>query len=303
MRKKVYIFIASFLFSAILWGSISLSDVYYTTIDVKLKIVNIPQGYTIGSKIPDKVSLKIRGEGWKLVSSKIGADAEFKISADSDSGQKFISLFKNLSANQWVVSELEVIDIVPDTISLNIERIVTRKLPVEPFVTLEFKPGFGLADKIKLIPDSVTVWGPISYINSLEAVETERSKITGLNKKTEKIINLPNITGVNYNTNSIRLILDVQKIVDKEFQGIYVSVLDVPSDKEVLLIPNRISCSVRGGIEVLGSLSVEQFTAYVNYNDVVQDTIGSIVPAVNIPDNVTLQFLKPERLRYIIKSF
>jgi YbbR domain-containing protein len=303
MRKKINIFIASAIFSFILWGSISLSDEYYTTFDVSLSVIDIPEGYTTGSRLPDKVSLKIRGQGWKLVSSKIGADTDYKISVNADSGRKFISLYNNLTSNQRIISELEVIDIVPDTISIFVERIVSKKLPVKPLLNLDFKPGYGLAKEIFQSPDSIVVFGPLSFMKNLTEIKTVRTSLSELNKKTEKVVVMPQLPGVSYRTSSVNLTIDVQKIVDKEFDEIAVEIFDVPLDKDVLLIPNKISCSVRGGIEVLGKLSSNNFKAFVYYNDIVRDTLGNIIPNIEIPENVTPQFLKPERLRYIIKSY
>ena len=79
MRKKINIFIASFIFATILWGSISLSDVYFTNVDVKLALVNLPQGYTIGTPLPEKINVRVRGQGWKLVSINVGPETEFRV--------------------------------------------------------------------------------------------------------------------------------------------------------------------------------------------------------------------------------
>ena len=97
--------------------------------------------------------------------------------------------------------------------------------------------------------------------------------------------------------------MDVQRIVDKQFDDINVEVLDVPPDRDVILLPNKISCSVRGGIRILGKLEKEQFRAFVFYRDVVLDTLGSVVPKIEIPTNTELMFIKPEHLRYVIKTF
>lgn len=303
MRKKINIFIGAALFSFILWGSISLSDAYYTTFDVALGVVDFPEGYSTGSKLPDKVSLKVRGQGWKLVSAQIGADTEYKISVNSDSGKKDISLYNNLPINQWAVSELEVIDITPDTISLFVERIVSKKLKVVLDLDLDFNPGYGLAEEIKQLPDSVIVSGPMSFVKYLNEIKTVNTSLFNLSDQLEKNIFLPAYSGVSYSSDFVKVNLNVQRIVDKELNEINVDVLDVPADKDVLLLPNKIGCSVRGGIEVLGKLNKDQFRAYVYYDDIVKDTLGSIIPNLEFPPNTTLQFIKPERLRYIIKTY
>ena len=45
-----------------------------------------PDGYTTGSNLPENVSIKLKGEGWKLVTLNIGAESEYRVSVESDSG-------------------------------------------------------------------------------------------------------------------------------------------------------------------------------------------------------------------------
>ncbi|MDH3267694.1 MAG: hypothetical protein OEM46_02450, partial [Ignavibacteria bacterium] len=94
-----------------------------------------------------------------------------------------------------------------------------------------------------------------------------------------------------------------QRIVDKQFESITVDVLDIPSGREVVLLPNKVNINIRGGIEILGKLTPEQFHAYVKFQTLIKDTTGSVVPEIILPKNVTLQFSKPDRLRYVIRSF
>ena len=97
--------------------------------------------------------------------------------------------------------------------------------------------------------------------------------------------------------------LDVQRIVDKSIDNIKVEVIDVPEDRDVVLLPNTISCSVKGGINVLGKLTAQDFNAFVYYRDVLLDTLGSVGPTIQHPENVELLSRKPDRIRYIIKKF
>jgi hypothetical protein len=303
VRKKLNIFLASVVFSIVLWGSISLSDYYYTNIDVKLSLVNFPDGYNTGSPIPDKIRLRVKGRGWKLLSLNVGPESEFIVTAGKDSGWHTISLYNYLESNRWLLSDVDIISILPDSIRFFVERTLSKELPLIPNLNLEFKPGYGLATDIILKPDSVMVTGPISYLKPMKLIKTENRSFGPLDTKTESEVGLPEIRGFSYNSNIIDVFLDVQKIVDKQFDNIVVEVLDVPPGKEVVLLPNKITLNVRGGIEILGKLNETQLRAKIRYQDLVQDTTGSVAPVLKLPKNVTLQYLKPERLRYIIRSF
>ncbi len=303
MKKNIHIVVISLLFSIILWGSISLSKDYYITVHFPIKIVNFREGYTSGTKLPTKISAKIKGTGWKLLSLSLGSESEYLVSVGGDTGRKYINLYNSLSENQWLASDMEVIDLIPDTLSVRIEKIGRKKIKIDPVLTLDFKGGYGLAEDIQINPESTYVSGPVSYLKKLTSIPTERKILSDLDSKIVDHVSLRNIRGMSYAQNVVTIYLDVQKIVDKNFDNIPVSVLDLPSDREVVLLPNRISIGVHGGVNVLGKLNEEQFKAYVYYRDVVLDTLGSVVPQVELPQNTSIMYVKPERLRYIIKKY
>jgi len=303
VRKKLYIFIASVIFAVILWGSISLSDIYYTNVDVKLTLTNFPQNYTTGSILPEKIRLRVKGQGWRLVSINVGPETEFRVSVGGDSGRQDINLYKHLESNRWLLSEVEIMNIYPDSINFFVERIISKKLAVVSGLNLGFKPGYGLASDIVLRPDTIVVTGPLSLLKNMNEIKTEDKSLTLLDSRTETEVSLPVFNGFNFSINLIAVVLDVQKIVDKQFEDITVEVIDIPSRKEVVLLPNKIGFNVRGGIEILGKLKQDQFRAYIRYQSLVQDTTGSVTPVLEMPNNVILQYLKPDKLRYVIRSF
>ncbi len=303
MKKNLHIIIISIIFSIILWVSISLSNDYYATFKIPLKMVNFPEGYTIGSKIPDDISVKLKGEGWKLAALKLGRETDYIVSVGKETGKRFINLYNYLVDNQWLSSDIEVIDISPDTLSYNVEKIASTRAEIIPDLNLNFKPGFGLATEMIIRPESTTVFGPSSRIKNLRAVSTEKLSFNNLDDKIDEKIPLRPIPEMNFSNSNVNIILDVQKIVDKNFDNLPVEIIDIPSDRNVILLPNKISIGLRGGVDVLAKLNNDQLKAHINYREVVLDTLGSIIPKITLPENTSLIYIKPERLRYIIKKF
>ncbi len=85
-----------------------------------------------------------------------------------DSGRHDINLYKHLESNRWLLSDVEIMNIYPDSIKFFVERIISKKLPVISGLNLEFKPGYGLASDIVLKPDSIVVTGPLSHSKTYE---------------------------------------------------------------------------------------------------------------------------------------
>jgi YbbR domain-containing protein len=303
MKKNIFIIIVSLIFSVILWVSLSLSNEYYTSINVNLKIADLSDGYTTASNYPSKVVIKMKGKGWKLAVERIGSVSDFIVSAKYDSGRIVANLYNSLSDNHWLTNEMEVININPDTISFNVEKIASRKIKILPLINISYKPGFGLAQPIYIYPDSTLVYGPWNIIKNMNSVSTEAVTYKNMDSKINSRISLLNKQGLSYDISSISVYLDVQKIVDMDFNDLSVKINDVPKDREVVILPNKISLGVRGGIDNLGKISSDQFKITVNYRNIVLDTLGSVQPDIELPQNILLIYSKPERLRYIIKKY
>jgi hypothetical protein len=302
MKKNLHIIVLSIVFSIILWISISLSNDYYATVTVPVKLINFPTGYSTASNIPKDISVKLKGKGWKLLGVNLSTKSDYTISVE-DSGRINVDLYNYLGENQWLSSDIEVIDITPDTLSFLVEKDYMKKVSIIPDLNLKFKDGYGLAKPVQVIPDSTTLYGPMSVVKNLSFVYTNRKTFDNLDDLTSEQVSLEDLPGVIYKNREIRVILNVQKIVDKNFDGINVHIIDLPIDRDVILLPNKISIGVRAGIEMLGKMNKDKINAYVNYRDIVLDTLGSVIPHIELPANTTLKYVKPERLRYIIKKF
>ena len=303
MKKNIHIIIISFIFSVVLWVSISLSNDYYATIDVPLRLTGFPDGYTSGTYLPEFISVKLKAKGWKLVALGLTQNEEYVVPVGNEVGKRTLNLSNYFSDNQWLSSDVEVINFSPDSINFFVEKMAIKKLPIVPNIGLKFKNGYGLASPMIMTPESTIVHGAASFLKDLMFVSTQKIDFDNLDNQITKAIPLEKIPGMVYDNPVTKVYLNIQKIVEKNFDGIRIKVLDVPKNQSILLLPNKISVGVRGGIDILGRLDTSQFNAYINYRDIISDTLGSIVPHVNIPDNTILRFIKPDQVRYIIKKF
>ena len=303
MNKKINIIIVSLIFSVLLWVSISLSNDYYTTIKVNLKVIDLPYGYTTASKFPPNIVIKLKGKGWKLAAESLGSESDFFVSAKYDSGKINLNLYNSLSENRWLANDIEVININPDTISLRVEKIASKKVKILPHLNLSFKQGYGLAEPVYIYPESTTVYGPWSVINNFTSLPVEYTSYIKSDSRIQQKLSLTHLPGVSYDDNSAVIFLNVQKIIDMNFNDLPVKIYDIPANQDIIILPNKLTIGVKGGIEVLGKISPDQFKVSVNYRNIVSDTLGSIIPDVQMPPNLSLLYIKPERLRYIIKKY
>ena len=303
MKNKINIIIFSVLFSLLIWGSVTLSEQFYSVKDFKIKIVNEPKGYSSGTIEPENISIKLKAKGWQLLTLGLGPKYEYLVSADNDSGKITIDPFNEIDENTWLSSGLSITEISPRQISFNVEKLKYKKLKIEAETDILFSDGYGLATPIKIYPDSVLVAGPSSVLDKISALKTKTVHLSSLDSKIKIITDIEEPKGFQLEQNKVELTFDVQRIVEKTFENIKVSINGMPQDRHIVLIPNVINCSLRGGINILGKINPNEISASIDYREIVYDTLGSVQPKIVIPQNTELVFTKPVWLNYIIKEF
>lgn len=303
MKKNLNLIFISLLIALIIWVSITLSEEYYYTYNIPLVITKMPQELALGSQIPSSANIKVKGRGWRLLSLSLSGDFVFKISLKNDIGNVRIRLLNSLNENSWATSNIQIIEINPSQIEVEIDKKISRKLPIKLNNELNFREGFGLAQLPILEPDSVIVFGSYKLVSQYDSIPTKKYKFDNLDKEFEKTIELEELQGLSFSPNKINVKFDIQQIVEKEFNDLPIEIKDVPPDRNILLIPDKITIALRGGINLLGKIQNEEIKVFTDYATILNDTIGSIQPNVIVPQNTEFIYQKPERIRYILKKF
>jgi YbbR domain-containing protein len=303
MKKKVITLILISIFSIVLWISISLSDEYRTSITLPVEFVELPEDYSINTSQMNEVSISLKGEGWSLAGLSFVRDLKFYIKPEDTFGKQVISSRNAVEQNAWLPSNIQVLEVEPAIIEYVVEKVKRKIVPVRSVIKIDYKPGYGIVSNITLYPDSVEIYGPESRIDDIEFVNTELTSFPGIDKKVSEIVNLEKIQSINFSSNSTRMEFDVQKIVDKTFEEILVETINVPPSKSIELFPRKIKLVLRGGINELSKLTNEDFNPYVTFSQALNDTLGAIVPFIEVPEFTRIIEIKPGKLDYIIKQY
>jgi len=300
--KLLKILLAS-LFSVILWVFVSFSNDYTTTLRIPIEFTNIKEGNSLLSQSHSDISFTINGQGWSLAQITFGPKTTFKISTNENVGLQNYNMRDAISDNAWLSSSVQVVLIAPLEISYSVERLNYKTVPLVSDVVIGISDGYGLVSKVELTPDSVKISGPKSLVKSIESVSTEKFEFHNINESISTQLKLKSIKYINFENNMTNIEFEVQKIVDKTFYSIPISVINVPNLRELDLFPPNVDITLRGGLENLGVQDVEGISAVVDFNDAFRDTLGFVKAQVTIPEFTTLTNVKPNTLKYIIKQY
>ncbi len=303
MKRKIITIGLVIAFSTLLWTFVSFSGDFSIALNLPIIIKNIPEQTAISFISTNEVTVNIKGQGWILAKQTFGRTPKFYINSPKKKGLHSISIIKSLNKNQWLSANLQLDKITPEKITINLEQKIKKKIKVLPNVNLKYVPGYKLVSKINVKPDSVIISGPKSLVKKIKTVKTEFTEITGLEKHTTVTLRIKKIPYIKLEKEKCKLDFDVQKIVDKTFANIKVGVTNVPQGYDVILSPQKINITLRGGINLLSKMKNSDIVAYVKFVQVMNDKSGAVAPIITVPRYTEIIDKIPQKIEYIIKKY
>ena len=139
-----------------------------------LTLVNMPRNLVLMSSVPDTISLQLRGP----LSKSLTAAAGLEVYLDLADARPGTSSYTIDGAGIPLPDDVEVVSIEPAAISLELERLTSSTIVLQPTVEGVPAPGFTVGD-IRISPIQVNVQGPESRVLELEQVETTPISVEG----------------------------------------------------------------------------------------------------------------------------
>ncbi len=130
--------------------------------NVPLAVVNSPEGYKI-TKSEDSVKIKVRGPRSLFVTAT--AD-DFRAYVDLDGAQDGKQDCKVQTA---LPQGFELVEVVPETVSFDLDKIIQKQMRAEVIVTGASAPGTTVA-KVTQTSSLVTIEGPESAVDTVVRV-------------------------------------------------------------------------------------------------------------------------------------
>ena len=134
---------------------------------VPLTLVNIPEELVITSDVPERVAVGLRGPLSALRQAESGAalDAVLDLATAQPGTRTYTIEERSIQVPEGV----QVVSIEPSRITLQLERLETRAVPVRPRIEGEPAPGY-VVGQVTAVPDRIAVTGPGSLLGDLQEV-------------------------------------------------------------------------------------------------------------------------------------
>jgi YbbR domain-containing protein len=271
---------------------------------VPLVLRNVPAGLTTVERIPESVDVVISGDNKELVKLRFWGEPYAILDMSEAAADRVFRV--SLSAANVVVpreSGVQVVEVRdPKSLDLEVDRRLERKVPVEPIIQGSLADGYYLLDSPATMPDSVTVYGPASVVQSLSSVVTEPLNISGRRVRVEssRRIEFEGPWNLHAVPKEVRVLVDVEGTEVVALEGVPVEFRHEPGFAAVTVEPMVIELRVAGPAHLAAGLSAGDVTVLIDARGLPRG-VHQILPDIRVPDGLVVVSHEPTRFQATLK--
>ncbi len=181
LRKHVFghlrLKIVSLLIALALWWAVAHDQPAEIALSVPIEFYNTPEHLEISSERIQRAEIRVQGPA-RLLREMTTADLDAVIDlAGSKVGERTFDLtpkqIRHLPHN------VHIVQVVPSQIRLDLDRSASKLVDVTPRVIGTFAAGYRLGE-VQAIPSKITIVGPQSRLQNIDAAITDPVDATGL---------------------------------------------------------------------------------------------------------------------------
>jgi YbbR domain-containing protein len=250
------------------WVLNRLSTKFRKTTPVRLEYFT-PMGKALRTIPPQYANVSWQGTGWDLLT---GIEPRIALTVETDSIQTFY--LRTIAAQQL---GNDVFSVSPEQITVEIEDIGTKNVPVEAVAILSFWKGFDLSDDIQLTPSVITVEGAKSVLENLNSLKTDTLRFQKLKDTVITSIKLSAIPILKFSKTEVSAQLAVEQFTEK---SLFVPLTVRNAPQRLQIFPNKVKLDCTVALSRYASLSGENFMAVVDLKNVDVKSKNNTVPIV-----------------------
>ena len=299
-RSNVLTVFISVFMACILWAYVTLTRTYEDDITVPITVLP-PAGQTIISNVPASVTVRVRTSGLHLANLRLyNQPANCKLALteqalDQPSAFRITStaMLREITATLGV----RVLSVSPNEITLRTGTPELKSVPLTVTHGIGCRPGFMLSSEPTADRAGVTLRGMAEVLSPLSRWSTKRIILDDVHESMMIDVPLSDSLGsvVDVMPKTVRVHIPIQQIADATIADVEVTLDRRLIDQGFSLRPNRISVTVRGGVQDVSELTRLDLRSEVT----AQPPHGVVIPAVQCPRGMRVISTAPRTLRLV----
>ena len=274
--QKVLVFLFFVALSALIWFFNALGKDYSTYISFPVRYINFPSGKVLMNDVPGRLLLKVNAKGNTIFKYQMRSNINpvvFDVQSfapkelsEANQGKFYVltSLARERLQGQ-LNQEIQITDIEPDTLFFEFASTESKRVPVSENVSVSLEKQYMQKGNIQVKPDSVTITGPNTIIDSVNSVSTKPYQLKNIDNSISKSVDLQKIRNVEYSTDEVQITITAERFTESDIK-IPVRVNNLPDTIQIKTFPRQIKVTFRVGLSDYEKISPEMFRAAVNFD-------------------------------------
>lgn len=299
--REGLLLVASLLLAFAIWLMSNLSRDYSGVITVPVVAECNIQGHSNISSNSVTVSARCRTSGFRLLRESVRrvrrpVRVRFDRSDVRSVGGDRFYLAGNPMNNYlegFFGDETSVEAFVTDTLWFVFPEENHKKVPVQLAGDILYRTQYMASGPMRLVPDSVTVYGEQARLNNVDHVSTVAVQMNDVHESQHGALRLRSIKGVRISDAEVSYEIPVARYVEVR-ATLPVTVLNAPAGRQLQVFPSQATVVLHCAFPITKD-PFETFRLYIDYRDFASSLSGRCIPrAGTLPSGVLDWRVVPE---------
>ncbi len=301
MLNNLGVKIGAFCVALLLWLHVVTEKTYTYTFQAALNPVHLDKSLIIANELPEYMQAKVQGKGkhllWLMLSKRT-------ITLELNNADQRNTRYHLKPADVVVPRDLDVTVVEleePAYVDVDIDRLMSRKVRVQPRLAVQAAAGYTAAGLTASTPDSAILIGPQRYVEDVDTLFSRPATVERVREPLVRQLLLEPPQGVHVTVRPamIEARIDIQKLRQRVITDIPVTLINVPAQTQARLDEPAITLTVEGGEGAVASLTSHDFHVLVDYHQALRDSARIASPVIRTPPLVTCIEARPQTFRVL----
>lgn len=300
--ENFWIKIIALIFGLLLWFHVATEKIYIYQINLPISEIILDNNLTLAATPPESLMVTVSATGKRLMRKKWRRQGLKVIATQYGTGRQTISLTTSNTVIAYPANEISLDEInFPPVLTLNIDELDERTVPIEADVKLEADDGFAVSGMYIQSSREVRITGPKSVINKIPVIFTEQKKLSGLRNSFD--LTLPLATpvghGITLQPDSVVYAIEVVPVKTRTFLNIPIAVYNISPDTDYSLEPASVKVELTGPPSEIELLNRSVLVASTDYT--LMDSTGRAPIKVDCPPKFKIKAVSDSMVQILLR--
>ena len=305
--RDLTVFLLSLLLAFSIWISHNLSLQYSSVVSVPVIALSNIEGHQAESSNTSPVVARCRTTGYRLLrKNRMSRRGQLRVYFSPDDLHQEDEDLYYITSNELsgYFSEIfgdnvQLESFVSSRVQFRFPAENHKTVPVQAVSVVSFKPQYMALGAMKIVPDSVVVYGEPLHLQNIDRVVTEAITLQNLSSGAHGMARLEAPKGgIRLSVSEVSYALDVTRYVELH-REVKVGTRNVPAGRDLTVYPSGVDVVFRC-VFPLAYDPTEGVSFYVDYNDFASSINGRCVPRDSgLPSSVIDYSVEPKVLECI----